>query len=93
MDMHNPIFCVTSSDSGSLVVDSIIADVKLDAPATQRIFWATMEGSIAAALLFGGGADALGAIQAIAVSFGFPFTAVLLIMCFSLFKGLKTEKR
>lgn len=87
------VFFVTSSDSGSLVVDSITAGGKLDAPVTQRIFWATMEGCIAAALLVGGGADALGAIQAIAVSVGFPFTAVLLVMCFSLYKGLKTEAR
>jgi len=87
------VFFITSSDSGSLVVDSITAGGKIDAPVTQRVFWATMEGCIAAALLVGGGADALGAIQAVAVSVGFPFTAVLLIMCWSLYKGLKSEKR
>ena len=78
------VFFVTSSDSGSLVVDSITAGGKLNAPAPQRIFWATMEGLIAGALLFGGGADALGALQAAAITVGLPFTLVLLAMCVSL---------
>ncbi len=87
------IFFVTSSDSGSLVVDSITAGGKLDAPVPQRIFWATMEGLIAAALLVGGGADALGAIQAIAVTVGLPFTAVMLVMLVSLYLGLRHEMK
>lgn len=85
------VFFVTSSDSGSLVIDSITAGGKLDAPVPQRIFWAVVEGSVAAALLVGGGADALGALQAASISVGLPFTAVLLVMCFSLYKGLKHE--
>ena len=85
------VFFVTSSDSGSLVVDSITAGGKLDAPVPQRVFWATMEGMIAAALLFGGGSDALGALQAAAITVGLPFTLVLLTMCVSLFMGLKHE--
>jgi BCCT family betaine/carnitine transporter len=86
------VFFITSSDSGSLVVDSITAGGKLDAPVPQRIFWATMEGLIAAALLVGGGADALGAIQAIAVTVGLPFTAIMLVMVVSLYLGLKHEQ-
>jgi len=87
------VFFVTSSDSGSLVVDSITAGGKLDAPVPQRIFWATMEGLIAAALLVGGGADALGAIQAVAVTVGLPFTAVMLVMIVSLYMGLRHEQQ
>jgi BCCT family betaine/carnitine transporter len=82
---------VTSSDSGSLVVDSITAGGKLDAPIPQRVFWATMEGLIAGALLFGGGADALGALQAAAITVGLPFTLVLLVMCITLLMGLNHE--
>ena len=87
------IFFVTSSDSGSLVIDSITAGGKLDAPVPQRIFWATMEGLIAGALLFGGGADALGALQAAAITVGLPFTLVLLAMCIALYMGLRHEQR
>jgi BCCT family betaine/carnitine transporter len=87
------VFFVTSSDSGSLVIDSITAGGKLNAPMPQRVFWATMEGLIAGALLFGGGADALGALQAAAITVGLPFAAVLLAMCISLYVGLKHEQR
>jgi betaine/carnitine transporter, BCCT family len=87
------VFFVTSSDSGSLVIDSITAGGKLDAPVPQRVFWATMEGLIAGALLFGGGADALGALQAAAISVGLPFTVILLAMCIALYMGLSHEQR
>lgn len=85
------VFFITSSDSGSLVVDSITSGGKVDAPVPQRIFWASMEGVIAGVLLFGGGKQALEALQAGAISVGLPFTIVLLLMCVSLFKGLRIE--
>lgn len=87
------VFFITSSDSGSLVIDSITAGGKTDAPTAQRVFWVVMEGAIAAALIFGGGADALGAIQATAVSAGLPFTVILLIMTWGLLKGLTHERK
>jgi BCCT family betaine/carnitine transporter len=87
------IFFITSSDSGSLVIDSITSGGKLDAPVPQRIFWATMEGVIAGALLFGGGGDALGALQAAAITVGLPFTVVLLVMCVGVYLGLSHEWR
>ena len=81
-------FFVTSSDSGSLVIDSITAGGKLDAPVGQRIFWATTEGAVAATLLLGGG---LKALQTASVLSGLPFAAILIVMCFSLLKGLNEE--
>ena len=87
------MFFVTSSDSGSLVIDSITAGGKLDAPVPQRIFWAVMEGSIAGALIFGGGKEALNALQAGAIATGLPFTVVLLFMCFCLYRGLSEDRR
>lgn len=87
------VFFITSSDSGSLVIDSITAGGKLDAPIPQRVFWATMEGLIAGALLFGGGADALGALQAAAITVGLPFALVLLAMCIALYMGLRHEQK
>lgn len=81
-------FFVTSSDSGSLVIDSITAGGKLDAPVGQRIFWAVMEGAVAATLLIGGG---LKALQTAAISTGLPFAILLLIMVYSLWRGLRKE--
>ncbi|WP_196349046.1 BCCT family transporter, partial [Vibrio harveyi] len=51
------VFFITSSDSGSLVIDSITAGGKVDAPVLQRVFWAFMEGAIAVALLWIGGSE------------------------------------
>jgi BCCT family betaine/carnitine transporter len=84
------VFFVTSSDSGSLVIDTITAGGKIDAPLPQRVFWASFEGLVAIALLLGGG---LGALQAASVSTGLPFAIVLLLGSYALVKGLLAEPR
>ncbi|OOE87195.1 BCCT transporter [Salinivibrio siamensis] len=84
------VFFITSSDSGSLVIDTISAGGKVNVPVPQRVFWASFEGLVAVALILGGG---LVALQAMAVSTGFPFTIVLLVATVSLFKGLASEPR
>lgn len=83
-------FFVTSSDSGSLVVDGLTSGGKLDAPVGQRIFWAQTEGLVAAILLIGGG---LTALQTASISTGLPFVFILLIMCYSLYQGLQNEHK
>jgi len=85
------VFFITSSDSGSLVIDSITAGGKIDAPVPQRLFWASLEGLIAGVLLVGGGSEALTSLQAGAITTGLPFTIVLMLMCVSLYRGLKSE--
>jgi BCCT family betaine/carnitine transporter len=83
------VFFVTSSDSGSLVIDTITAGGKVDAPATQRVFWCIFEGAVAIALLLGGG---LVALQSMVISTGLLFTVVLLVMCYCIFRGLQSER-
>lgn len=82
------VFFITSSDSGSLVVDHLTSGGKLDSPVPQRVFWAVMEGVLAAALLIGGG---LTALQTASVITGLPFTLILLLIIYSLYAGLKDE--
>nr|WP_306417167.1 BCCT family transporter [Vibrio sp. B181a] len=84
------VFFITSADSGSLVIDTIAAGGKVDAPTPQRVFWCTFEGLVAIALMLGGG---LAAAQAMAVTTGLPFTIVLLVATVSLVKGLMDEPR
>ena len=84
------VFFVTSSDSGSLVIDTITAGGKVNAPIPQRAFWAILQGVVAISLLLGGG---LVALQAMAVSTGLPFTVVLLVGCVAIVKGLMSEPR
>ncbi len=84
------IFFVTSSDSGSLIIDIIAAGGKVDAPIPQRVFWCTAEGLVAIALLLGGGLEAL---QAASLVTGFPFAIVLLGMGACVLVGLMDERR
>ena len=84
------IFFVTSSDSGSLIIDIIAAGGKVDAPIPQRVFWCTAEGLVAIALLLGGG---LKALQAASLATGFPFAIVLLGMGVCVWIGLRNELR
>ena len=84
------IFFVTSSDSGSLIIDTIAAGGKIDAPVPQRVFWCSLEGLVAIALLLGGG---LKSLQAASLATGFPFAIVLLGMAVCVWIGLRDELR
>lgn len=81
-------FFVTSSDSGSLVIDHLTSGGKHDVPKTQRVFWAVTEGGVAAILLIGGG---LGALQTAAITTGLPFAFILVVMCYTVYLGLRNE--
>lgn len=82
------VFFVTSSDSGSLVIDTIAAGGATDTPALQRLFWCVLEGVVAAVLLIAGG---LGALQSATIASALPFTIVMLILCWSLFRGMSAD--
>jgi len=82
------LFFVTSADSGSLVIDTITAGGKMNAPVVQRVFWCSLTGLLAIALMLGGGMRSL---QALTLSIGLPFCVVLLLMCAGLLKGLRDE--
>ena len=85
------VFFVTSSDSGSLVIDTITAGGKVDAPVPQRVFWCVFEGAVAIVLLLSAGG--LASLQSMVISTGLPFTVVLLVMCWAIYKGLASEPR
>jgi len=80
------IFFVTSSDSGSLVIDFITSGGKENTPVKLRIFWALLEGLVAAVLVWGGG---LIALQTGSLVTGLPVCILMLIVCYSLLKGLR----
>jgi len=82
------IFFITSSDSGSFVVDMLTSGGDPDPPIWQRVFWAVSEGVIAAVLLVAGG---LAALQSAAINTGLPFCVILLLVCFGLGQALREE--
>jgi len=84
-------YFITSSDSGSLVVENITSSGKMDTPKKQRVFWASAEGLVAAILLLVGGEKALDALKTAVISTGLPFTFILIVASFSMIKGIRSE--
>jgi choline/glycine/proline betaine transport protein len=82
------IFFVTSSDSGSMVVDMLCSNGNNNTPLWQRIYWAGGEGVVAAVLLVAGG---LGALQTMTIASALPFAVVLLIATWGLIKALRVD--
>ena len=82
------VFFVTSSDSGSLVIDMITAGGRLNPPVGQRVFWAISEGVVAGVLLLGGG---LAALRTASIASGLPFAVVLVLMAWCLLQAFRAE--
>ncbi|WP_443166341.1 BCCT family transporter [Nonomuraea sp. 10N515B] len=92
------IFFVTSSDSGSFVVDMLSSGGNLNPPVWSRTLWATLGGAVAAVLLLagaaaGGDANPLSALQTMAILLALPFSIVMVLMCVATAKGLVSENR
>ena len=81
-------FFVTSSDSGSLVVDSLASGGALHTPIWQRVFWASMEGILAATLLLAGG---LSALQTMTIVSALPFSIIMIISALGMWRALVIE--
>ena len=85
------LYFVTSSDSGSLVIDCLSANGNPEPPIAQRIFWALTEGATATALLKAGGAQSLNALQSVSIACGLPFTFCLNWTCVALWRAVREE--
>jgi len=85
------LYFVTSSDSGSLVIDIMAANGDQNPPKVQRVFWACLEGATATALLVAGGKEALSALQTASIVTGLPYTIIMCFLCVSLWRGLAME--
>jgi len=81
-------FFVTSSDSGSLVIDSLASGGAAITPVWQRVFWASMEGLMAAVLLIAGG---LKALQAMSITSALPFAIIMVLAAIGMWRALVIE--
>ncbi len=79
---------ITSSDSGTLVVTTILSMGDEDPPKAFRIVWGFGEGVVAAVLLLAGG---LGALQTASIASALPISVVLLFMAYALVKSLRED--
>ncbi|APU14685.1 choline/carnitine/betaine transport [Actinoalloteichus sp. GBA129-24] len=87
------MFFVTSSDSGSLVVDMLSSGGDPEPPTWSRIFWSITEGLVAIALLVVGGEQALAALQTVAILIALPFSVVMIAMAVALWKEFSAERK
>ena len=81
-------FFVTSSDSGSLVIDSLASGGAPVTPVWQRVFWATSQGAVAAALLLAGG---LSALQTMTITSALPFSLIMIAAALGMWRALVIE--
>lgn len=81
-------FFVSSSDSGSLVIDTLTSGGAEEPPVWQRVFWALTEGAVAATLLLAGGLEAL---QTMTIASAFPMIFMIFIGSIGLLKSLKAD--
>ena len=84
-------FFVTSSDSGSLVIDILSSGGELDTPKVTRVYWAALEGIAAAVLLLIGGSGSLTALQTASIATAVPFSIVMVVACFALYKAFRYD--
>ncbi|SMX73840.1 choline/glycine/proline betaine transport protein [Brevibacterium sp. Mu109] len=84
------IFFITSSDSGSLVVDMLASGGHPNPPTWSRVMFALLEGLLAIGLLMSGG---LTALQAGSLITALPFSVILLLMCWATFRSLNADQK
>ncbi|WP_308341086.1 BCCT family transporter [Streptomyces sp. JJ36] len=89
------LFFVTSSDSGSYVVDMLASGGDPNPPVWSRVFWAVAEGAVAAALLLasGSGTASLDTLKTVAIIIALPFSFVMIGMCVATLKSFRQERQ
>jgi choline/glycine/proline betaine transport protein len=84
-------FFVTSSDSGSLVIDILSSGGELDPPVATRVYWTTLEGIAAAVLLVVGGSGSLTALQTASIATALPFSIVMVLACVAMLRAFRYD--
>ncbi|RDI30408.1 choline/glycine/proline betaine transport protein [Rhodococcus sp. AG1013] len=84
-------FFVTSADSGSLVIDILSTGGDMGTPVLTRVYWAVLQGVVAAVLLLVGGSGSLTVLQTASIATAVPFSVVLVLACISMLKAFRYE--
>ncbi|SFB40422.1 choline/carnitine/betaine transport [Amycolatopsis marina] len=85
------VFFTTSSDSASLVIDMLCSGREWNPPTRQRVFWAVLQGVVAATLIAATGREALDALSQVITVLGLPFFVIAFLMMFCLVKALRED--
>jgi choline/glycine/proline betaine transport protein len=79
---------ITSSDSGTLVITTMLSMGNDNPPQRFRIIWGLGEGFVAGVLLIAGGLQAL---QTASIAAALPISVIMLFMAFGLVKSLQND--
>ncbi|MCF7548058.1 MULTISPECIES: BCCT family transporter [Pseudonocardia] len=85
------IFFVSGADAASVVMGTISQKGSIEPSRGIVIFWGAVMGAIAAVMLLVGGSDALSGIQNITIIMALPFVIVMVLLCVSLYKDLRSD--
>jgi len=83
------VYFITSADSGTLVINTILSNGDPDPPRAHRLAWGLGIGVLTAILMLAGGVTTL---QDAVVMAGFPFSIIILLMIGGLIRELKRER-
>ena len=83
------LYFITSSDSGSLIIDCLATNGDFDSSPLLKAFWAIMEGVTATALIVAGGKASLMAVQTMAIMSASPMTIAICLMCIAAWRALR----
>lgn len=86
-------YFITSSDSGTLVLTTIMSEGNENPLKRHRIFWGVIQGLMAGILLTAGGSAALSTLQTASIAAALPFSLIMVLMCIALAKGVRAESR
>ncbi|GGD08995.1 glycine betaine uptake BCCT transporter [Pontibacillus salipaludis] len=83
-------FFITSADSATFVLGMQTTNGSLNPPKTVKFAWGVSQSTIAAVLLYTGG---LTALQNALITAALPFSFIMILMVFSLYKALQQDKK
>jgi choline-glycine betaine transporter len=85
------IFFVSGADAASMVMGTLSQRGTQHPTRTIVIFWGVLMGAVAVVMLLLGGIEALSGLQTLTILAAFPFTLVMVALCVSLAKDLRSD--
>ena len=82
------IYYITVADTATFVLGMLSEGGTLNPSNKIKMTWGVIQSALAGVLLLAGG---LNVLQTASIAAALPFTIILIVMCFSLRKGLKSE--
>ncbi|MBS4007253.1 MAG: BCCT family transporter [Clostridium sp.] len=84
---------VGAANSATYVLAMLTSGGDMNPSEKLRGFWGIAQGAITIMLILVGGTAALKALQTASIAAAFPFMLIMLVMCYSIYKGLNEDQQ